>query len=305
VNINWYIALAFCLVFFIGGRQLAEVPGIAPRARRATGFLLLLFALPALLFPAAYLLDPVAGAPWYNAFRAVNRVELLSALIAPVAGYATYRRPSAFGHAAGYGQGAASAGQYRFDAGGAAPVARVLKPVAFPCCVLLSSVSFARPMLRPLDKNADFDSRWADGILMQSIASDSGPAALMSVMHRLNGFEDDERAAVEGTYTDRAGTEFWYLARYAADKGYRYRFFRAADAAGAPVPSVARVSLGALDPLGAEFYIALLARAKDGTLTVGDPARGLLELSPEAFAARYRFPGLALAVSTPKRAGAV
>ena len=290
ININWYIALAFCLFFFIGGRQLAEIPGGTPRARRAVGLILLLFAAPAALFPFAYIPAGISGAPWYNTFRSINRIELFSALIAPAAGYVTYLRPDS---------------PYKgYNVSAREPIIRVIKPLAFPLCVLLISINFIGPLIKPLDKEAVYKDMWADNeVLMQSTAQSSGPAALVSAMHSLNNYTDSEMDVVKGTYTDREGAEFWYLARYAVNRGYRARFIKPADISDVPAPSiitVTKIAQGSKNETGPRSYIALLKRSKNGILTIGDPKAGLIELTAEDYPARYGDPDLALALSVPK-----
>ena len=295
ININWYIALAFCLIFFIGGRQLAEVPGASPKERRAVGLFLLAFAIPALLFPLAYLPGPIAVSPWYNTFRSVNRIELFSALVAPAAGYATYTNSGS-----GYGQ-------FRLPA----PVGiRVLKPLAFPLCVLLISLNFAGPLLRPLSKDAVFKESWTEGgVITKSIDPAGGPAALITAMYGLNRFTGSERDAVRGTYTDGAGTEFWYLARYAANRGYRTKFIKPGNIEELPTPSILPVAQsGSPDYSGPQgvgaptigAYVALLSNYEDGTLIIGDPAEGKLEMDVGEFIDRYGEPGLVLTLAPPK-----
>jgi len=302
ININWYISLAFCLIFFISGRQLADVQGGSPRTRGTVGLILLFLAVPSLLFPFAYIPGAFAASAWYNTFRSINRIELFSSLIAPAVGYATYRNPDS------------AYGAYRTSA--QAPFARAIKPLAFPFCVLLISVNFIGPVVRPLDKASEFNDLWVDnGVYIQSIGPSGGPAALISAMHGINSYVDDEYNAVKGTYTDRAGTEFWYLARYALNRGYRTKFIKPQSVEDAPVPSVVRVSRLPADDDGPDYtdgadsvtrrsrpntYIALLKRSGNGTITVGDPLEGRLALDPGEFKSLYGDPDLALALSAPR-----
>ena len=290
INSNWYIALAFCLFFFIGGRQLAEVPGGTPKERRMIGVLLFAFSIPALLFPLAYFPGEISISPWYNTFRSIDRIELFSALIAPAAGYTTYRKPEL--PYKGYHKPAVS------------PFMRLVKPLAFPFCVLFISINFIGPLLRPLDSETTYEDIWTDeGVFMQSAATASGPAALISAMYSLNNFADSELNAVKGTYTDQFGTEFWYLARYAVNRGYKTKFAKPSGMENAPVPSVLSVSAydRSRQGLGPASYIALLGRSKDGILKVGDPAYGMLELTQLEFAYQYGDPRLIMALSFQKR----
>ena len=279
ININWYIALAFCLFFFIGGRQLAEVPGGTPHTRKVAGMILCAFAAPALLFPLAYMPGGIAAMPWYNTFRTINRIELLSTLIAPAAGYATYLKP---------------ASQIKGYKTASNPIISAIKPIAFPICLLFISLNFIRPLLKPLDKETKFDDVWVDSVvLMQSAEQTGGPAALISAMNSLNNYTGSEYNATKGTYTDGGGTEFWYLARYAMHSGYRVKFFRPYGIENAPVPSVIPLS-------GAGGYIALLKRSEAGILEIGDPLAGKMILTTAEFISIYGDPNLVLALSVPK-----
>ena len=292
INANWYIALAFCLFFFIGGRQLAETPGGTAQARRAIGLCFFVIALPSLLFPLAYLSDRVAASAWYNTFRTVNRIELLSALVAPAAGYATYLKPPS---------------PYRtLREPLPSAVMRVIKPLAFPLCVLFISMNFVKPLLKPLDKNAAFDNIWSDrSVLMQPLADASGPAALVSAMYSLNYYAENAYDVAKNTYADGAGTEFWYLARYAVNRGYKIQFIESGDPANSPVPSIMpvfRVSSEYGGRPGEATYISLLGRSEGGNLIIGDPAAGRLEIDAQDFSSYYSEPNIILALST-RRAG--
>lgn len=302
INYNWYIALAFCLFFFIGGRQLAEVRGGNPYAHNSVGIILFIFAAPSLLFPISNFVRPIAASAWYNALRSINRIELFSALISPAAAYATYRKPPS---------------PYRTLRASASELfMRVAKPLAFPFCILLISVNFISPLILPLDKETDFKGEWRNNnVYMPSSARFDGPAALINTMYSLNNHEIDEFEAAKGTYTDRSGTEFWYLARFAASKGFRTRFYKPAEIGEAYIPSIIYVTPGiSADDLpesassepaaagrsGRGKYIALIARSDDGALTICDPETGRLELLSDNFSAIYGKPPLALAVSAPR-----
>ena len=217
--------------------------------------------------------------PWYNTFRSINRIELFSTLITPAAGFLTYRKPDS---------------PYREYGGAANIILRALKPLAFPFCIVLISLNFARPLLKPLDKEIVFNDIWADNIvLMQSSAQTGGPAALISAMHSLNNYADSEYNAAKGTYTNRDGTEFWYLARYAVNSGYRVRFVRSSGIGNAPAPSIIPLP-------GDGGYIALLKHSENGMLMIGDPLAGKMDLSTDEFVALYGDPDLLLALSVPK-----
>jgi hypothetical protein len=205
-------------------------------------------------------------------------------MIAPATGYLTYRKPDL------------PYREYRYVA--QSPLSRLVKPLALPVCLLFVSLNFIRPLVKPLGDEIVFNDIWADnGVLLQSTAASGGPAALISAMNSLNNYVDSEFDAVKGTYTDRAGTEFWYLARYATNRGYRTRFLRPDSIEDAPVHSIIPVMEAASDE-GA--YVTLLKRSESGVLIVGDPAAGRMELSPKEFISLYGDPELVLALSVPR-----
>ena len=216
--------------------------------------------------------------PWYNAFRSFDRVELFSSLIAPAAGFITYRKPES---------------RLRELKSSKNLILRAIKPLALPFCILFISLSFVKPLIKPLDKEIIFNDIWADNsVLLQSAAQTSGPAALISAMYSLNNFADSEYNAAKGTYTDRDGTEIWYLARYAVNSGYRVKFFRLPGIDSAPVPSIIPLP-------GAGGYIALLKRSDTGNMVIGDPLAGRMELNLEEYNKIYGNPNLVLSLSVP------
>jgi hypothetical protein len=245
---------------------------------------------PSLLFPLAYLPEIISASPWYNTFRSINRIELLSSLIAPAAGYFTYRKPTN-----PYGA---------YHPQNMSPATGILKPLAFPFCLILISVNFIGPLVRPINKEIVFTEAWTDdGVYLQTMPSTAGPSALISAMYFLNYYADDEYDVVKNTYTDRAGTEFWYLSRYAVNKGYRTKFIKPANVESAPVPSIVTVSRIREEDGGdgrSGSYIAILKRSDNGALTIGDPDAGKLELKPDEYKYAYGDPVLALAISAPR-----
>jgi len=293
---------------------MAEIQSGTPRVRTRAGIALFLFAVPSLFFPIAYIPWALADMRWYNEFRSINRIELFSALIAPAAGYATFMKAGL---------------PYRGYGGGASPVMRIIKPLAFPFCVLLISVNFIGPLIMPLDREITYDDYWADGgVYIQSVRSTSGPAALLSAMYSINNFADSELAAATGTYTSRAGAEFWYLARYAVNRGYKAAFVDVQFMDDIPVPALIPVTRirpdgggtgGAANDGGEDGaaingdtggaarrsaaggeYVALLGHTDGGLLVIGDPETGRHEIPADDFTSRYGTPALALALYASK-----
>jgi hypothetical protein len=87
------------------------------------------------------------------------------------------------------------------------------------------------------------------------------------------------------------GTELWYLMRYARRQGVRVRLRHEADLETVPIPAMLGTRTG-----GYGHFITLLGRADDSWV-IGDPLRGRLTLTPEAFHRSYAFGGCVLQVS--------
>ena len=299
---NWYIALAFNLVFFVGGRILSEAS--APRAeRRRAAALLGAFAAPSALLLIASLPWSlgIERMPWYNTFRSINRIELAAALIAPFAGFITQPR------GAYTRRGQVDPDAEPFDDPPPWPM-RILKPLAFPLTLAYVSACFAGPLARPLERSVRYSdvggARWSDGIMLASGESTSGAAALATALRSLGANVDGERDICVATHASATGAEIWQLARYAAAHGCQWRYVRADGGAGSvsgiPTPAVAQVAdPGSGRQGGARRYIALLEASGD-IIVVGDPSLGRLSLTNEAFAARYSVISPALALrATP------
>ena len=278
INSNWFIALAFCFIFFVAGRQLADVP-VRGNSKKVFIAILLAFGLPSVLFPLSFFPTPLTDMPWYCNLLSVNRIEIASSLIAPFAGYITANT---------------SDGKY-YQSNKLTPM-RIMKPIAFPLSLLWVSLFFLKPLVLPLPKDTTFQNNWVSNTLMQSVLSGSGPASLASVMHQLNGFEAVEQELIRGTYTHANGTENWYLSRYAVANGFRCRFRNVPDIGDAPVPSLLRIKIS-----NTSQYIALMEKEGE-LLTIGDPLRGKTRLSIEEFSARYDYSGFVLQVYTESEA---
>ena len=317
IDDTWYIALAFSLVFFIGGRLLAELA--APRKTRIrAGAMLGAFAVPSLLIPLAAVAGALTQLPWYITFRSVARIETVATLVAPFAGFATQ---------AGGGQARSRLGEFDEE-----PVTidrrpwplRLLKPLALPLTLAYVSASFVGPLVRPLERAVLFFDKngadWSDGVMLASGDASSGPAALATALSALGALADgnnSERDICIAVHASAAGADIWQLARYAASIGCQWRYMKAEGTENAPpgtdgsspgalgglfgiqAPTVARVADASSGGAGgARRYIALL-EADGNRVVVGDPAVGRLALSRSSFESRYRIMGPALALRLP------
>ena len=272
INPNFYLSLIFCLILFISGRQLAELPSSGKTKGNITAILSLI-ALPSLLFPLGYL-NFFGESPLYCSFRAINRSEILTSLIAPLFGYITYLRPRSVIR------------EYGFSA-----MTKRLRPFAFPFCLLFITFCFVKPIIRPLDKNIDFLEIWENDVMMQSSASTCGPSSLATVMYSIDSYRDSEEDIARGAYTCRTGADNWYLARYSIALGYKAKFSVCRDITEVPVPSIAGVRIN-----GAGHFIAILS-VENNIVEIGDPLRGKLYLSPSDFNNLYEFSGFLTAFS--------
>ena len=279
VNSNWYIALAFCFIFFVTGRQLGEISEKSS-AKIGMTLILILFALPSLLFPLGLIIPTLSNAAWYCSFRAINRIELMTSMIAPFTGFITFKKTF---HS-----------YYRHSG---VSIMQILKPLAFPFSILYVSVCFLKPLVLPIDKSIIYQENWINGVMMPSSAANSGPAAILTIMNQINGFEDYEYNVSAQTYSSADGADIWYLARFSIEKGFRYRFIQVQDITNAPFPSLIRVKTET-----SNHCIALLNN-ESGMLTIGDPLRGKFLLDSDEFDSLYTYSGLVLSISPNRASG--
>ena len=276
VNPNLYLALLFCLVLFISGRQLA-ILRCDSRTKWMLTIILSAVAFPALLFPLGYF-DLFGESPFYCSFRTINRIEILTSLLSPLLGYISYDMPQRR--------------RRRVRESGLPALAMRLRPFAFPFCILYITLCFIKPIIRPLSRNIDFSERWEDGVMMQSSASTCGPASLATAMFSIDGYMDSEADIAKRAFTCSSGTENWYLARHTIERGYRVRFSKCRDIEDVAVPSIIGVRIGDIG-----HFITVLG-VGDNSVVIGDPLRGRLSLTPEEFYTVYDFPGFTMAVSS-------
>ena len=275
VNPNFYLALIFCFILFISGRQLAELP-CDGKTKRIIILVLSILALPSLLFPLGYF-DFFGWSPLYSAFRAVNRIEITTSLIAPLLGFTTHYRKR---------------GRLNDDGLYPAPIAQLMKlrPFAFPFCLLFVAACFIKPIVLPIDNEHEFSDTWNSGVMMQSSSFTSAPAALATAMHAANGWTGPEEDIARGVFTCATGTENWYLARYATESGYKVKYSTQSNIMDVTAPSIAMVKTN-----GDSHFIVVLGTGR-GSVDVGDPLLGRLSLSPEEFASQYEFAGFTMGI---------
>ena len=154
----------------------------------------------------------------------------------------------------------------------------------------LGSLPYIKPFLSPLPETA-FEDRWKGNACLQSTPSTCGPASICSILHYLDQ-TTTEREVARAAYTGSTGTEAWYLARYAREKGFKTRFrFYDTFIPQAGLPAMVGVRI-----YGTFHFIAVLKTDGD-KITFVDPLVGEECLSLDDFQKRYRFTGFHLWIS--------
>lgn len=261
VNPNYFIALIMgFIIYCISIRYFAKLP---PYFKKKYYLILLviIFTLISLLIPASYLTDLIGENPNYAYFRAYPYTELLVVLIAPLVGLITqvivvhYKRKSFFYF------------------------------LGFVVLILYISVPFIKPIIRPLPKQ--MNDKWHENIALQTTKSTCGPASLATIMNYY-GDKGSETNIARAAFSSGSGTENWYLARYAKQQGYQYRFLRETTLSDIPTPAIIGVKLGR-----AGHFITLLSHNSQ-YYTVADSLSGLHTLTEQDFNKKYHFNGFVL-----------
>jgi hypothetical protein len=179
--------------------------------------------------------------------------------------------------------------------GGVAGVAatflhRTLLPIPLAGLLVVTFIPFAKPLFGPIP-DRDFQDRWNGPAGLQSTASTCGPASLATIMNHF-GIKATEQEIARASYSYEAGTEAWYLARYARKRGLKTGFvFRKGFSTDISLPAIAGVSLGSVG-----HFIPILAREGDFYVT-GDPGHGESRLTRGQLLKIYRFTGFYMPVS--------
>jgi ABC-type bacteriocin/lantibiotic exporter with double-glycine peptidase domain len=119
-------------------------------------------------------------------------------------------------------------------------------------------------------------------VVRQRRGNDCGPAALATVT-AAHGRAFDYPDLVDDAALDRQGTDLLSLARMAGRRGFSARAVKAGYCAIAdcPLPAIAQFRR----PLGGRHFVVLLGWSVD-SVTIADPAVGLVRLSRAAFRRR-------------------
>lgn len=259
MNANWLgiAAAALSVVGFLVSYNFASKQIQTPRY--AICLLLGLLATPGLTFALHYT-GLVPELDWYYNLRSVKGTELLVVFIGLWGGVV------------------------------AALLPRIVLIIPFVGVLAFSVVPFIKPFIGPLDLNS-LEDDWDGPVCLQSTPSTCGAAALATVLKRL-GHSVAEAELAKDAYSYAGGTEAWYLARAAKERGYATKFsFNPGFSLEDGVPALVGVRIGL-----AGHFIAILG-TRGHELFVGDPLVGPELMSRDELLQRYEFTGFHLHVS--------
>lgn len=170
---------------------------------------------------------------------------------------------------------------------------RLFRPALLTLVILFSFVPFSKPILLPLDL-AILEDRWKGKVCMQSTSSTCGAASLATIL-KTYGITSTEKEIARKAFSYGRGTEAWYLARVARQKGCRVSFlFSNKLDASIPYPAIVGVRIG-----GVGHFIPILGREGEKWVT-GDPLVGKRLYSDSEFYQLYEFTGFHMIVQPPE-----
>ncbi|WP_434777071.1 cysteine peptidase family C39 domain-containing protein [Neisseria sp. Ec49-e6-T10] len=232
-----------------------------------------IFALLSLSIPVAYLSDAIGANPLYAQFRATPYTELFIVFFSPFTGALSSYLANHCNHSK------------------PRHISRLI------LCLLITlfytSIPFIKPLIRPLPQHT-IGHQWFKGIALQTTPSTCGPSSLATILKGY-GTVDTEANIAKQAFSSSTGTENWYLARYAHQQGYQYRFLHEPELGKVPTPSIIGVKLGRIG-----HFITLLGHNGD-TYTIADSLDGLHHLTTEEFKQRYVYNGFVLHIEKSAR----
>jgi hypothetical protein len=178
------LILGIYLTTFTVGALLPKLPG---RRRRE---LLALSCLPTGLV-ALYYLRLVDSVPLYYSLRSLPYMEVSSGML-------------------GLGAGIVAREMHARNM-------RLAVAVLVPAMAVVALLPYVKNVFAPLD-TAPIMERWDGQYCLQSTGRTCGPACLATFLS-LAGKKETERDVARNSLTTASGTEVWYLARYAREKG--------------------------------------------------------------------------------------
>jgi hypothetical protein len=158
----------------------------------------------------------------------------------------------------------------------------------------LTLVPILKPWVRPLPLET-LEDHWDSGICLQSTGSTCGAASLATILGA-RGVRVSEKELAREAHSYAGGTEAWYLARAARNRGVEvcFRFASGFDPE-IPLPAIA----GVRGEAGGHF-IAVISRRGD-RFRIGDPLIGPEDLTRDQLVARYAFSGFFMTIPNSGR----
>jgi hypothetical protein len=237
------LAVVACFAAWTYGRRL----NVAMRVLLLGVFGIL--SVPSILF-AGYYLHVLPETEWFYELRAARGSEFLAVFAGAAGGFFASLLP------------------------------RLLLALPLAGVIGLTLLPYAKPMISPLDPSIVQD-RWKDGACLQSTTSTCGPASLCTILRHLD-VEGTEAEVARAAHSYSGGTEAWYLARVAREKGLSAEFdFTNGDIDSAELPAIAGVRIG-----GYGHFIVLLG-VEGEVVTFVDPLEGKRSVPVGEFRKRY------------------
>jgi hypothetical protein len=262
-------AVIMGVILFIIGRRVSRVVNRKP-VRTLLGLVFILLCVPNFLL-AVYYLHILNEPLWYVKFRAIDNIELLSSFIGLFFGFITFKDES-----------------FRKIK------LKTFNKYIFAICMLLITIPFIKPVIRPVSRNSEFSNRWKDGVCLQSTGSTCGPSALATIFNYY-GISKSEEEIARASFSSSSGTENWYLIRYAEKNGLETEVLYKNRLEDVPVPSI----IGTYINGGIGHFITVLGKEGD-RFVVGDSLKGRLMLTEKEFNEHYTFSNFVLYIKKPE-----
>ena len=249
--------LGIYLCTFLAGVLLPVLPG------KLRFELLALSCLPTGIV-GLYYLHVVDDMPLYYSLRSVPYIELSSGLL-------------------GLGTGIIVREMHRRNM-------RLLVAVLVPSMAVVAMLPYVKNVFSPLD-TALLEERWDGPYCLQSTGHTCGPACLATFLN-LAGKKESERDVARMSLTTASGTEVWYLARHAREKGLEARFEQGTLEALKGKRGIIGVKLGG----GAAGHFLALLGCDGRTVEYVDPMSGHKTTDMETFRNAYAYTGFLMAL---------
>jgi len=211
-----------------------------------------------------YYLHLVDNAPLYYSLRSVPCIELSSGLL-------------------GLGTGVVTREMHRRNM-------RLAVAVLVPAMAVVSMLPYVKNVFAPLDTKP-LQERWDGPYCLQSTGHTCGPACLATFLS-LAGKKESERDVACKSMTTASGTEVWYLARYAREKGLEAGFEQVALEGLKGKRGIIGVKLGG----GVAGHFLALLGCDGRALEYVDPMTGHKTTDMDTFRRTYGYTGFLMSL---------